>query len=185
MVDRVRPFLRFDESILAEISNEYVKQLQKLKDRGETAGWALGPTVDLAGAFLTGEPTTRTPAEYQKAGTTHEYIHPSVHYAMENNNYKPAALENWTRLANKDIKDRHDHREEDGFTYVKTITNVEEGRLQSFIRYMYGRPIPTRELEVQLEIPEFSIPKGVGSEWDGNGNFSMERKLMEVNGVDL
>lgn len=202
MVDRVRPFLRFDEAILGEITSEYVKSMKTLMSRKNPTdlpivGWGLGPSIDLAaGAILSAAPTIRTPAEYYAAGTTHESIHPSVHYAMENLDYRPEALRNWTRVANKDIKLEKNasgneilrQRDPKGFTYIKNVTNVQEGTLQNFFRYLNGRPVPTQDLKARLEIPEFIIPQalsGVSGAWNGNGDFSMERRLIHAAKSDV
>lgn len=104
---------------------------------------------------------------------------------MENSNYHPPALRNWTRVATKDLPEQgvDSGREKSGYTWVKTVEEVPESKIQGYVRYWTGGNVQVKELEERLEIPEFVIPLSKdagGANWNGNGEFNMERVLVQA-----
>ncbi|KAG6988492.1 hypothetical protein G7Y79_00072g097540 [Physcia stellaris] len=150
MVDRCRPFLHFDDKVLLFILDKYYQTLQTLTDREikggshssekETVGWGSVST---------------TPPD------SHEFIHPVVFHAQDEQGYASRALEGFKRVPGKE-EDAHGK----GHVWVKTYTKQEaESWKQSWSGWVDSlfnrRTIKKTEESVTITIPEFVIPKMV------------------------
>lgn len=108
MVDRCRPFLPFDDKVLAFIIDKYFESLQTLTNRllaespsqKEIVGWGVGQNhagiVENAqkGLITTiGGLKDRTPGHYANKPNTHETIHPVFCHAQREQEYSLRALQ--------------------------------------------------------------------------------------------
>ena len=179
MVDRCRPFLHFDDKVLSFIMDKYFETLQKLTDRElkdhsappsdkESVGWGVGLNhagiVENAhkGLMTTlGGVQDRTPGHYPNKPNTHEYIHPVVFHAQDDQGYSSRALEGFKRVPGKG-EDAHGK----GHVWVKTY-KVEEAQswAQSWKQWagsmLNRRTIKKTGDSVTVTIPEFVIPRMV------------------------
>ena len=173
MVDRCRPFLHFDDKVLAFIIDKYFETLQTLTNRSlagnpsqkETVGWGVG--LNHAGIVenaQTGLMTTlggledRTPGHYPDKPNTHECIHPVVYHAQREQGYSSRALQ----LAGFN---RAPNDQGQGQSWVRTYTEEEA---KSWKNQTWGqwagsllnrRTIKKDAQSVTITIPEFVIPK--------------------------
>lgn len=166
MVDRCRPFLRFEEKVLSFITQQYFEKLQKLTDRSvekSTSGWGVGPYQKAFKGVLNtiiGE-EIRTPGHYLDKLDAREYIHPVVFHAMENQNYTSKALEGFKRISNGEGK---------GHSWVKSYTPKDKQSWSEWAGFK-SRTVEQTPESVTVTIPEFVIPKMVVQE----GSYSHER----------
>ncbi|KAL8723607.1 MAG: hypothetical protein Q9225_000149 [Loekoesia sp. 1 TL-2023] len=174
MVDRCRPFLHFDDKVLLFIVDKYLQTLQTLTNRSltdksgkkENVGWGVG--LNHAGivenahkgftTMISGE-EIRTPGHYPGKSNTHEYVHPVVFHAQEEQGYTSLALEGFSRVPGPD-KDTHGL----GHSWVKTYTKQEaHGWLQSWGEWtasLFNRRTIKKDNEsVTITIPEFVMPR--------------------------
>lgn len=166
MVDRCRPFLRFEEKVLNFITRQYFDKLQKLTDRStetQTSGWGVGPyqkTFKGLPNLIMGE-VVRMTGHYPEKPDDREYIHPVVFHAMENQKYASRALEGFTRVSNGDGQ---------GHSWVKTYKPKNKQSWGEWAGFR-SRTVKKTEDYVIVNIPEFVIPKMVVQQ----GSHSHER----------
>lgn len=178
-VDRCRPMLHFDDKVLSFIIDKYFETLGTLTNRElknhsdapsekETVGWGVGLNhagiVENAhkGIMTTfGGLEDRTPGHYPNKPNTHEYIHPVVFHAQDDQGYTSRALQGFKRVPGKG-NDAHGK----GHVWVKTYTQKEaEGWAQGWMEWagsMFNRRTIKKTTDsVTITIPEFVIPKMV------------------------
>lgn len=167
MVDRCRPFLRFEDKVLAQIMSQYFKSLERLAVRLEEAqkkdpklgevnyGWGVGPyQKDFKGLmnYISGD-LVRTPGHYPAKRDTREYIHPVVWHAQNSQNYASPALEGFTRMPNGDGQ---------GHSWVKIYTPKDVESWSEWVGSLFNRRTVKKAAEaITVTIPEFVIPKMV------------------------
>ena len=178
MVDRCRPFLLFDDKVLNFVLDKYFQTLQTLTKRQlkgsaqppgkETVGWGVGLNhagiVETAhkGLFNTlGGVEDRTPGHYPNKPNTHEYIHPVVFHAQEDQGYTSRALEGFRRVPGKG-----EDAQGKGHYWVKTYTKKEaQSWSQNWIDWagsmLNRRTIKKSDESVTITIPEFVMPRMV------------------------
>ena len=180
MVDRCRPFLHFDDQVLFFVINKYFETLQTLTNRllagktagkyseKETVGWGVGLNhagmVENAqkGLMTTiGGVEDRTPGHYPNKPNTHEYIHPVVFHALDEQAYTSRALQGFQRTPAK-----NENTQGQGHTWVKTYTKEEaHSWSQSWSDWagsLFNKKTVKKEQDsVTVTIPEFVIPKMV------------------------
>lgn len=167
MVDRCRPFLHFDDSVLCFIVGKYLETLSSLTERShekENVGWGVSlnhaAIVEKAHAsWMTaiGGVEDRTPGHYLNKPDTREYIHPVVFHAQTEQKYTSRALEGFERVPNKDPTMGH--------SWVKTYTEDEAKawKNQTWSEWAGSiwnrRTIKKDAKSVTVTIPEFVMPK--------------------------
>ncbi len=191
MVDRCRPFLRFEEKVLSHIMSDYFNALEKLTARHKAAqrmdpklgeanyGWGIGPyQKDFKGLmnYISGE-VVRTPGRYPGKSDTSEYIHPVVFHAQQAQSYICPALEGFKRVSTGDGQ---------GHSWVKTYTPIDVESWSEWAGSLFNRGTIKKEAKaITVTIPEFVIPKMVeqqgsfesGSYWTN----ALERLLIVRN----
>lgn len=166
MVDRCRPFLRFEEKVLSFITQQYFEKLEKLTERSidkSTSGWGVGPyQKDFKGLpnMIAGE-QVRTPGHYKDKPDSREYIHPVVFHAMNDQKYASKALEGFRRVSNG---------EGQGHSWVKTYTPKDKQSWSEWVGFK-SRSVKQTADSVIVSLPEFVIPKMVVQQ----GSYSHER----------
>lgn len=177
MVDRCRPFLRFEEKVLTHIMAEYFDSLARLNIRHKEAqaedpglnegnyGWGVGPfQKDFKGLFnyVSGE-VVRTPGHYLNKPDTREYIHFVVFHAQKAQSYTSRALEGFDRKPNGDGQ---------GHSWVKTYRPDDVESWSDWAGSLFNRRTVTKEATaITVTIPEFVIPKMVAQQ----GSFTHDK----------
>lgn len=168
MVDRCRPYLHFEERVLAFVTAQYFEVLSKLTSRSnetQKVGWGVGPyQKDIKGLVPTviGE-EVRTPGYYPDKPDTQECIHPVVFHAQQNQNYASKALEGFKRISNGDGQ---------GHLWVKTFTPKDVQSWGEWAGSRFNRRTVKKDAQsVTVTLKEFVIPKMVIQQ----GSYSQER----------
>lgn len=171
------------ERILSQLSTtQNVVDNQNIPYRG----WGVGSINDAFTGVkrftlpIMGE--NRKPGQYFDVGTTHEYIHPIVHFSLSHprTGYKPAALEGFER---KPIPDAstfakfHPYKQAPspgngnfGYYWEKKTSECSASRISKYLWHSHDDD-PEK---VVTQIPEFQIPR------DNDDFDSMERRLILV-----